>query len=106
MVFDFTFRAIQFFHLRQYSPPRHREHGDYTEKSKPRKGNTADRCSQLSPGSRPLPLVTGSGYACRVFKCKPQSRDLCRFSVEKRAVLMTSDLAADIRLFEDVHRLQ
>ena len=42
----------------------------------------------------------------RVFKCKPQSRDLCRFSVEKRAVLMTSDLAADIRLFEDVHRLQ
>src|SRR2546425_5045091 len=41
----------------------------------------------------------------RVFKCKPQSRDLCRFSVEKRAVLMTSNLAADIRLFEDVHRL-
>src|SRR6266511_156874 len=36
----------------------------------------------------------------------PEPRDAWRFGVKERRVLMTGDLAADVRLFEDVHRLQ
>src|SRR2546428_4881842 len=41
-----------------------------------------------------------------VFDREPETRDAWRLCVKERRVLMASDLAADIRLFEDVHRLQ
>src|SRR5262245_56472345 len=37
---------------------------------------------------------------------EPEPRDARGFGVKERRVLMACDLAADIRLFEDVHRLQ
>src|SRR5262249_32603125 len=41
-----------------------------------------------------------------VIQREPEPRDTRRFGVKERRVLMACDLAADIRLFEDVHRLQ
>src|SRR5215510_2183216 len=41
-----------------------------------------------------------------VFEREPETRDARRLGVKERRVLMTGDLAADVRLFEDVHRLQ
>src|SRR5215510_10606914 len=41
-----------------------------------------------------------------VIEREPEPRDARRFGVKERRVLMAGDLAADIRLFEDVHRLQ
>src|SRR5262245_20083651 len=41
-----------------------------------------------------------------VFEREPEPCDARRFSVKERRVLMAGDLAADVGLFEDVHRLQ
>ena len=40
-----------------------------------------------------------------VFEREPETGNIDRFSVKKRAVLMTRNFAADVRLLEDVHRL-
>src|SRR5215475_2167521 len=41
-----------------------------------------------------------------VFDRQPEACDTRRLGVKERRVLMAGDIAADIRLFEDVHRLQ
>src|SRR5262249_35261010 len=41
----------------------------------------------------------------RILEREPQTHNVVWFRVEKRAVLMTRNLAADIRLLEDIHRL-
>src|SRR5690349_25133568 len=41
-----------------------------------------------------------------IFEGEPKSGDVDWFGVQKSAVLVTGDLAADVGLFEDVHRLQ
>src|ERR1700752_4298326 len=41
-----------------------------------------------------------------ILECTPQTNDIDRFSVEKSTVLMTRHFAADVRLFEYIHRLQ
>src|SRR5215813_11724059 len=41
-----------------------------------------------------------------VVEREPEPRNAWRFGVKERRVLVACDLAADIRLFEDVHRLQ
>src|SRR5215510_13922234 len=41
-----------------------------------------------------------------VIEREPEPSDARRFGVKERRVLMACDLAADVRLFEDVHRLQ
>src|SRR6266850_2596109 len=42
----------------------------------------------------------------RIFKREPETHDVLGFSVKKSAVLMTSYFAANLRLFEDIHRLE
>src|ERR1041385_3137881 len=42
----------------------------------------------------------------RILESKPEPNDVDRFGVKKRAVLMTRHLTADVRLLEDVHRLE
>src|SRR6266576_3692656 len=56
----------------------------------------------MSTGNGPQAAVIDSG----IFKRDPESCDVLRFSVKKRAVLMTGDFAANFRLLEDIHRLK
>ena len=41
-----------------------------------------------------------------IFQREPKSGDVCWFCVEKRAVLVAGNFAADVWLLEDIHRLQ
>jgi hypothetical protein len=38
-----------------------------------------------------------------IFQREPKSGDVCWFCIEKRAVLMAGNFAADVWLLEDVH---
>lgn len=42
----------------------------------------------------------------RIFEREPQANDVDWIGVKKRAVLVARHFAADVRLFEDIHRLQ
>src|SRR5215212_1896029 len=72
--------------------------------------HAAVSCS-TPPRLQSTSMPTGNGPQAAIldrciFEREPKAGDVDRLGIEKRAVLMTRDFTTNVRLFEDVHRLQ